>query len=225
MNAKECFHTGDLQGPSPPRRTRSSGIPRRPRPAACWPSCSVSPAIWTAPTSTSTPSGTRTRRPCWACPCCGNSSARSLPGGSSTSRAACPNSSARRRPHVRLALEASICVREGKPGEAAAKLDEAEQLRPHLPGTAGGKPFDDFRDVDDLTATFFEVFTSTGQVLLDPQRTRGADRVPRPGTAARPALAAGTHGRERRARRRGLRSRASITARTPTRTTASSWAA
>ncbi|MGO9108459.1 MAG: type VI secretion system accessory protein TagJ [Thermoguttaceae bacterium] len=69
---------------------------------------------------------------------------------------------------VRLALEASICVREGKPGEAAARLSEAEQLRPHLRGTDGNKPFDDFRDVDDLTSTFFEVFTSTGKYYWIP---------------------------------------------------------
>jgi type VI secretion system protein ImpE len=70
--------------------------------------------------------------------------------------------------HVRLALDASICVREGKPGEAAAKLAEAEQLRPHLHGTDGDKPFDDFRDVDDLISTFFEVFTSTGKYYWIP---------------------------------------------------------
>src|SRR5206468_5024750 len=66
-------------------------------------------------------------------------------------------------PHVQLALEASIAIREGNAAEAAAKLEEAEQLRPHVSGTSDGKPFDDFRDVDDLTSTFFEVFTSTGK--------------------------------------------------------------
>src|SRR5437868_6818125 len=71
-------------------------------------------------------------------------------------------------PHVRLALEASICLREGKPGEAAAKLDEAETCRPHLAGTRDDRPFDDFRDVDDLTATFFEVFTTTGKYYWIP---------------------------------------------------------
>jgi type VI secretion system protein ImpE len=71
-------------------------------------------------------------------------------------------------PHVRLALEASIAIREGKAVEAAAKLEEAENLRPHLSGTSDGKPFDDFRDVDDLTSTFFEVFTSTGKYYWIP---------------------------------------------------------
>jgi type VI secretion system protein ImpE len=71
-------------------------------------------------------------------------------------------------PHVRLALEASIATREGKSSEAAAKLEEAEAQRPRLPGTSDGKPFDDFRDVDDLTATFFEVFTNSGKYYWIP---------------------------------------------------------
>ena len=71
-------------------------------------------------------------------------------------------------PHVRLALEASIAIREGNMAEAAAKLEEAERLRPRLSGTSDGKPFDDFRDVDDLTSTFFEVFTSTGKYYWIP---------------------------------------------------------
>jgi type VI secretion system protein ImpE len=70
--------------------------------------------------------------------------------------------------HIRLALEASIAIREGKLGEAAARLEEAEQLRPHLRGLADSKPFDDFRDVDDLTAAFFEVFTTTGKYYWIP---------------------------------------------------------
>lgn len=71
-------------------------------------------------------------------------------------------------PHVRLALEASIALRDRNTAEAAAKLEEAEQLRPRLPGTSDGKPFDDFRDVDDLTATFVEVFTTTGKYYWIP---------------------------------------------------------
>ena len=71
-------------------------------------------------------------------------------------------------PHIRLALEASIAIREGNSGEAAAKLEEAERLRPRLPGISDGKPLDDFRDVDDLTASFFEVFTSSGKYYWIP---------------------------------------------------------
>ena len=47
-------------------------------------------------------------------------------------------------------------------------LDEAEEERPRLPGTCGGAPFDDFRDVDDLTAPLFEVLTSTGKYYWIP---------------------------------------------------------
>jgi type VI secretion system protein ImpE len=71
-------------------------------------------------------------------------------------------------PHVRLALEASIAIRERNTAEAAAKLEEAERLRPRLSGTSDGKPFDDFRDVDDLAATFLEVFTTTGKYYWIP---------------------------------------------------------
>ena len=43
-----------------------------------------------------------------------------------------------------------------------------------------------------------------GQVLLDADGDRGADRVPAAGAASRPALATRPHGRARRSRRRGL---------------------
>lgn len=70
--------------------------------------------------------------------------------------------------HLRLHLEASVLIREGKPAEAAAKLAEAEEMRPHVAGEADGRRFDDFRDADDLTASFFEVLTSTGKYFWIP---------------------------------------------------------
>lgn len=63
---------------------------------------------------------------------------------------------------LRLHLEASIALRDDKVLEAARKLEEAESLRPALSGTCNGKPFDDARDADDLTASFFEVLTGNG---------------------------------------------------------------
>jgi type VI secretion system protein ImpE len=66
-------------------------------------------------------------------------------------------------PHLRLHLEASILLREGKPRDAADLLVQAEERRPKVSGTCDGKPFDDIRDLDDLTASFFEVLTSTGK--------------------------------------------------------------
>jgi type VI secretion system protein ImpE len=71
-------------------------------------------------------------------------------------------------PGLRLHLEASIRLREGQAGEAAALLAQAEAQRPHVAGTCGGRPFDDLRDLDDLTASFFEVLTSTGKYYWIP---------------------------------------------------------
>ncbi len=71
-------------------------------------------------------------------------------------------------PRLQLRLEASICIREEKPDEAADLLDRAEQLRTPVAGSAAGEPFDDLRDLDDLTASFLEVFTSTGKYFWIP---------------------------------------------------------
>jgi type VI secretion system protein ImpE len=71
-------------------------------------------------------------------------------------------------PDLRLHLEASVLIRDGKPGEAAQVLARAEELRPKLRGNRNGQPFDDFRDLDDLTSSFFEVLTSTGKYYWIP---------------------------------------------------------
>ncbi|MBX3411211.1 MAG: hypothetical protein KF708_00735 [Pirellulales bacterium] len=69
---------------------------------------------------------------------------------------------------LKLHLEASILLREGKADEAVALLAKAEEERPHPSGTCNGEPFDDLRDCDDLTASFFEVLTSTGKYYWVP---------------------------------------------------------
>jgi type VI secretion system protein ImpE len=71
-------------------------------------------------------------------------------------------------PLLRLHLEASVLLREGKSRDAADLLIQAEEQRPKVPGTCDGKPFDDLRDLDDLTASFFEVLTSTGKYYWIP---------------------------------------------------------
>jgi len=71
-------------------------------------------------------------------------------------------------PHLRLHLEASILVREGKTKDAGDLLVQAEEQRPKIAGTCDGKPFDDLRDLDDLTSSFFEVLTSTGKYYWIP---------------------------------------------------------
>ena len=69
-------------------------------------------------------------------------------------------------PLMRLYLDASIALREGKREEAGDLLAQAEDQRPQPSGICDGEPFDDFRDLDDLTAGCFEVLTSTGKYYL-----------------------------------------------------------
>jgi type VI secretion system protein ImpE len=73
--------------------------------------------------------------------------------------------------YLRRHLEAAICLRQGDLGEASRLLDEAESLRPRLAGTCDGEQFDDIRDIDDLTACFFEVLTSNGKYYWIPMES------------------------------------------------------
>jgi type VI secretion system protein ImpE len=69
---------------------------------------------------------------------------------------------------LKLHLQASIAVREGNLSEAANLLAQAEQQRVKVAGKCDGQAFDDFRDLDDTTASFFEVFTTTGKYYWIP---------------------------------------------------------
>jgi type VI secretion system protein ImpE len=71
-------------------------------------------------------------------------------------------------PYVQKYIEASIRAREKRPGEAKQLLDQAEVERPRVKGSCNGRPFDDLRDLDDLTAAVFEVLTSTGKYYWIP---------------------------------------------------------
>jgi type VI secretion system protein ImpE len=71
-------------------------------------------------------------------------------------------------PHLRRRLEAAVLLREGNQAQAAALLTQAEEERPKVHGACNGQPFDDLRDLDDLTASFFEVLTSTGKYYWIP---------------------------------------------------------
>jgi type VI secretion system protein ImpE len=64
---------------------------------------------------------------------------------------------------LRKPLEAVTLLRSGDIVAAAKLLEEVESTRGNLTGTWNGKPFDDFRDLDDLTSGFFEVLTTTGK--------------------------------------------------------------
>jgi type VI secretion system protein ImpE len=66
-------------------------------------------------------------------------------------------------PQLELHLKASLLIREGKQAEAAGVLAEAESQRTPVKGSCDGQPFEDFRDLDDLNSSFFEVYTATGK--------------------------------------------------------------
>jgi type VI secretion system protein ImpE len=71
-------------------------------------------------------------------------------------------------PDLGRRLEASVLLREGKAVEAAGVLARAEEQRPTINGTCNGQPFEGLRDLDDLTASFFEVLTCTGKYYWIP---------------------------------------------------------
>src|SRR5262245_37494978 len=71
-------------------------------------------------------------------------------------------------PALRLYLEAAVRLRAGEAKEAVRLLAEADEQRPAVSGTRDGQPFTAWRDLDDMTAGFFEVLTSTGKYYWIP---------------------------------------------------------
>ncbi len=69
---------------------------------------------------------------------------------------------------MRLRLEASILLRTGETGKATSLLVEAERSRLKNPGKTDEAPFSDFRDLDDLTSSVFEIFTPNGKFYWVP---------------------------------------------------------
>ena len=69
---------------------------------------------------------------------------------------------------LQLHLRAMLLLREGDESGAAQLTRSAEELREHPRGTHAGQAFDEFRDCDDLCASFFEVLTSTGKYFWIP---------------------------------------------------------
>ena len=68
----------------------------------------------------------------------------------------------------RLLLEASVFLREGAAAEASERRAQAEAEWPKAAGMCDDQPFDDFRDLDDMTFAFFEIFTNNGQYYWIP---------------------------------------------------------
>jgi type VI secretion system protein ImpE len=71
-------------------------------------------------------------------------------------------------PDLRLHLEASVLLRDGKTAEAESVLAQAKEQHPNVAGTCNGKPFEDLCDLDDLTSSFFEVLTCKGEYYWIP---------------------------------------------------------
>lgn len=65
-------------------------------------------------------------------------------------------------------LQALIDLREGKVNEANELLAKSEEARPAVAGTCDGTAFDDWRDLDDLTAPVLEVVTANGNYYWVP---------------------------------------------------------
>lgn len=67
------------------------------------------------------------------------------------------------REDLQLRLKALLAFQEGNLAESKELVDQAEALRKPVSGTFNGAAFEDFRDLDDLTASFLEVFATNGK--------------------------------------------------------------
>ncbi len=81
-------------------------------------------------------------------------------------------------PHVDRHLEALNRIREGNFAEARAILDKAEEDRPALPGSLNGRPFEDFRDADDLVAPVLELIVKDKYTWLPFEQIRRMEVSP-----------------------------------------------
>lgn len=75
-------------------------------------------------------------------------------------------------PYVHLHLEAMNRLREDRPAEAMALLEESERSRPRLRGRLDGQAFEDFRDSDALLEPFLEVFFHSDYLWLPFEQIR-----------------------------------------------------
>ena len=74
--------------------------------------------------------------------------------------------------YVDLHLAAINRLREGNLAEARQTLDRAEEERPALPGTFNGKPFEDFRDWDDIVGPVLELIVKDQYTWLPFEQIR-----------------------------------------------------
>lgn len=69
---------------------------------------------------------------------------------------------------LQLRLQASISIREQQPIRAREELDKAEQLTQQFHVTCSEQSQLEFRDLDDLTSSVFEIYSVTGKYLWIP---------------------------------------------------------
>jgi type VI secretion system protein ImpE len=74
--------------------------------------------------------------------------------------------------YIHWHLEAINRLRQGQGDEARALLDRAEVARPALGGRAGDKPFEDFRDCDDVLAPILELVLIRDYIWLPLEQVR-----------------------------------------------------
>lgn len=67
-----------------------------------------------------------------------------------------------------LELRAAVLLREGQGGAAMELIEERDAQRHPVAGAADGNSFDDFRDLDDATASHLEVLTPNGKYYWVP---------------------------------------------------------
>jgi type VI secretion system protein ImpE len=70
--------------------------------------------------------------------------------------------------HLQLLLRAVTHWRSDDVASAARFLEQAEAVRPEVRGTCGGTEFSGLRDLDDLSASCFEVLTGNGRYYWVP---------------------------------------------------------
>ncbi len=80
--------------------------------------------------------------------------------------------------YVELHLSALQRIGEGKLEEARALLDRAEEERPALPGKAGERAFEDFRDYDDRTGGVLEMVVKGKYTWLPLEQLRRIEITP-----------------------------------------------
>lgn len=71
-------------------------------------------------------------------------------------------------PISEMEMRAAVLLRAGDTAAANALIEQRDAARAPVAGTADGVAFDDFRDLDDLSAGHLEIFTSTGKYYWVP---------------------------------------------------------